>query len=120
MPRKGQRYNKKTYSDQQARRDGRNRAINRARLDRIKQRLGCKHCGNRRIPPKKLHAHHVGPKYRDISWLIRRPWKRLKAEITGKKIPGIEKSGGPVIFLCEKCHRKADDEKQRAENGGGK
>jgi hypothetical protein len=120
MPYKGKKYNKQTYSNQQARRIQRNRKINRTRLAKLKSKSGCQHCGRKDLPPEKLHAHHLGQKYKNIAWLLGRPWQRVMAEITGTKIPGIAKSGGPIIFLCQACHTEADKVKKEAAKGGAK
>jgi len=109
-----------TYSKQQIRRDSRNRKVNREKLAKLKKSTGCQHCGDKDLPPEKLHAHHLGEKFKSIALLLGRPWPRVMAEINGEKLPGIKKSGGPVIFLCQRCHVKADREKRQSMEGGAK
>ncbi len=120
MPYKGKNYNRQTYSQQQLRRDARNRKVNGLRLAKLKQKSGCKHCGRKDLPPEKLHAHHLGEKYKEIALLLGRPWERVLAEIEGSSLPGIEKTGGPIIFLCQECHTKADKAKREEQKGGSK
>jgi len=118
MPKKGKRYNRKTYSDQQIRRGARNRRENKRRLALLKKETGCQCCGRKDFRPEELHAHHLGPKFKNIAWLLGRPWSRVMAEITGEPLPGTEKCGGPVIFVCQECHSKIHRDDYRTGKNG--
>lgn len=97
---------KNNRSAQQARQIARNRAINKPRLKRLKECMGCQACGRIDVDGDLLDGHHYDGKrhkYKPLAHLLNRRWQRVIREILGLDRDKA-KGGGPVVMWCERYH----------------